>query len=271
MSRVPQASKTDLHRAARRQFARGKLTVSEYDSRWQVLERADPPRPTGSSRAVSPQLRRLAARGSGAGFTPWQNGVFGALAALVLASPMIIFELYLLRTPLRTLSLVQVAALARHAFRWVSYGLFYGYFYPRIAGSDPIRKAAFLIVAILPPELLLLLSPRTSAEANLGVAALLRTGVIVYFCIGLGLTWEVRLSYAAGLPWSMVRNLRSFASLGTPLTALLVATTTAVATVVAGPAAAALLHAPVSSTVSPTPAPTSSPAVNRTTGGTAGG
>ena len=229
----------DLHRSARSSLARGDLTIPQLDRRWRDLERADL---SAENRTAHQSIARLATQGSSAGFTPWANGVAGALGALALAAPIIVWDLYESRSLLGSLTLAQVISLARHVFRWVFYGFFYGYFYPRIPGSSPIKKALFLLVAILPPELLLLLLPQTSPEANLGLAALVRSGEAGAFCIGLSLFWEWRLSYAAGLPWSMVRNFRNVASLVTPLTTIFVAVAAAIATVLANAATVALLH-----------------------------
>jgi hypothetical protein len=229
----------DLHRSARSSLARGDLTIPQLDRRWRDLERANL---SAENRTAHQSIARLATQGSSAGFTPWANGVAGALGALALAAPIIVWDLYESRSLLGSLTLAQVISLARHVFRWVFYGFFYGYFYPRIPGSSPIKKALFLLVAILPPELLLLLLPQTSPEANLGLAALVRSGEAGAFCIGLSLFWEWRLSYAAGLPWSMVRNFRNVASLVTPLTTIFVAVAAAIATVLANAATVALLH-----------------------------
>jgi hypothetical protein len=144
------------------------------------------------------------------------------------------------------LTLAQLLASLRHALRWSAYGFFFGYFYTRLPGHEPVRKALCLFLAILPVELLLLLAPAASPAASLPLAVLLKAGEVAAFTMGLGLTWEWHLAHSADLPWSEVRDLRSISSLAAPVMTVIVAAATAVATVLAGAATTSLLHAPVS-------------------------
>lgn len=72
-------------------------------------------------------------------------------------------------------------------------------------------------------------------------ALAIRVGQVTVLAMGLGLFWEWRLSHAAGLKWSQLRDFRTFGALITPVTAVLVAAAATVATGLAGAAVGTLL------------------------------
>jgi hypothetical protein len=233
-----------LLRSAGNDLTEGKISVAEFDARLVDLENESAPGRVSSLRG---SLTNSAPRGNGAGYTPWQNGLAGAGAALIVSVPLVLYELYGYHSLYFGLYGAQTLSIVRHSVRWVAYGFFYGFFYTRIRGSEPIRKALFLMLAIIPPELLLLMHIQTqyTTPTHIGIAILIRVGEILAFCIVLGLVWERRMTSAAGLPWMVVRDFRQASALAAPATAVLVAAATTVSTALAGAAIASILHGTV--------------------------
>ncbi|WP_329055690.1 hypothetical protein OG738_19130 [Amycolatopsis sp. NBC_01488] len=193
--------------------------------------------------------------GSGGGFSPRRNLLFGAAAAAVLALPVMTYEGWLIFFGAdvelgRMTTATQVQQLVR-LLRWVAYGGLFGLFYPVVRGDRPTVKAGFLLLALLPSELLAMATAPYSPAQTVWVALAIRTGQVTVLSIGLGLLWERRLALAAGLQWGHVRDFRSFASLITPVTTIAVAAATTIATAVAGAAVGVLLK--------PTPADSTTP------------
>ncbi len=206
-----------------------------------------------SQSGISPEAEAF---GSGGGVTPRENMLFGAATAAVLALPMMTYEGWLIffgsdvELGLMTTA-TQLQQLAR-LLRWVAYGGLFGLFYPVVRGDRPTVKAGFLLLALLPSELLAMATAPYSPAQTVWVALAIRTGQVTVLSIGLGLLWERRLARAAGLRWGRVRDFRSFTALVTPVTTVAVAAATTIATALAGAAVGVLLKpSPADSTTPP--------------------
>ncbi|MFF7448820.1 MULTISPECIES: hypothetical protein [unclassified Streptomyces] len=247
-----------FHKSAHTSLSSEETDAREFEMRWRNL--AERSLPIRNKRFIStnPALASSAAR------PPGQNAVETAVLGLVFALPVIVIDLRSWEFFFPTVSLSGLALLALHILRWMVYGAFYGYFYPRLLGHVPVAKSTFFLLAVLLPELTLIpLSAPYSARDALTVL-LLRTGETVVFCYGLGLSWEIRLARLAGLPWSGLRDLRRLSTVTAPAATVIVAMATTVATALAGAATVAMLQSgpsgsePSSVPQSPSPA---SPAV----------
>ncbi|MDX6349782.1 MAG: hypothetical protein QOF84_4572 [Streptomyces sp.] len=232
-------ARREVVRVSAARMAGDEGTVEEFDRKWRALGGND-----ATSRAFDGELEQRRALGGNAGFSAWENGRAGAAAALVIALPMLGYDLWALRGWFPSLMTVQILDLLRHSLRWTAYGFVYGYFFPLLPGRTPLAKAGALIAAMVLPETLLVLIPQATGSADVGLAVLLRLGETVTFGMFLGLWWERRIAVAGQVPWAAVRNLRSATALGAPATAVVVAVATTVATALAGAATVALLHSP---------------------------
>lgn len=252
-------ARSDFQRAARASFADGTLTRTEFGRRWEEL---DVP---GVDRDPEGRLVRAkrSALGSAAGIPPRVAGLVGAAAAQALALPWATYKLVGGQTlgadPVMPFHLHDAALLLRFG-HWAVYGFVFGYFYVGVRGATPVAKATALLAVVLPievlPMLALTIDPQytraplwSSAAVGCGGAA----GQAVVVCMGLGLLWERRLSRAAAMKWSQVRNFRRLSSITVPAGTVLVAGATAFATAVAG----TWVHQDQAPLPSPTAVPTS--------------
>lgn len=265
LQRIFRAGADDSWRSARAKLAAGELELASFEHRQKLLM------PGGGRRRHNPDWIGIgeAAFGSSTGSLPWTNAVFAAWAGLALSIPYVIYEEFAFldlidpqrftdtQTPLIA-GIGQVAWL----LRWSVYGLAFGYFYPLVRGQNPIAKAIVLWVAILPIEVIPLLDSTWDYSGDLATASIIRAAQLLAFAIGLGLVWEMRIMRAAELPWSLIRNFSNLKSLGTPVTAIILAAATAAATVLASSTVSTILKPPAVSPpeVSPAPSHSSEPA-----------
>lgn len=245
--RLLQRTAQQTYRGAPARVGTGEVKLDDIQPVWQKA--IGPSEPTGAL----PLTR--SALGSGGGVTPRENLLFGAATAAVLALPIMTYEGWLVffsadpeLAKMTTATLLQ--ALAR-LLRWIAYGGVFGLFYPVLRGDSPTAKGGFLVLALLPSELLSMATAPYSPAQTVWYALLIRTGQVAVLSIGLGLWWERRLARAAGLRWGQLRDFRSFGALVTPVTTVLVAAATTVATTLAGAAVGTLLK--------PSPAAPSAP------------
>lgn len=211
-------------RNLRAELASGNLSPTEFDRRWETIAAIE----TDESRvADGGSISERAWRTTG-GNSPVENGLVAGSFCLLIASPILAYEVFGSRNLFGELTTSQLLSLIRHLARWGAYGFFYGYFYPHVPGRRPVQKALAVFPVILAPELLLTLYPRLSLGANPGLVALVTAGQVLVFCVALGLFWERHLVVAAGLTWGAVRSFRTLASLVSPAATLIVAIAVAV-------------------------------------------
>lgn len=274
--RLAQSSAQDLYREARAKIAANEVELAAYQKLQNDLDDVaadDSVKVTSSHGDTRVPLER-AALGTSGGRSAWANGLAASGYSLALALPVISYEAWAFYiSPEGRLDFftgLDLLNVARHLLRWLAYGLVFGYFYPLIRGRGPLAKSSALLVALLVPELLQIatsgsLLQFTPPGADKLVAAAIRTGQVVVFCLGLGLCWERRLTRLAGLSWSRVRNLRSIRALGAPITTVIVAGATAAGAALAGAAVAAVIATPPAQTGpngSPTPTPPPTPTLS---------
>ncbi len=212
----------ELYRVGRGKIGTGDLTMADFDDRRHELESA---------------LRRHGdhpetAFATAAGCTPWHNGVHAFVVSLLLSLPFLF--VYGLPTGVDLSSFVFEA---RSLIALPAFGFVFGYFYPRIRGTQPMTKALHLMAAALVTELSgylsALVEPDLGPYVKAQVVAIV-VGEVALVSIGLGLYWEWRVMHLAGEPWGRVRNIRTLRSLATPLLAVVIAVATTVATSAAG-------------------------------------
>jgi len=232
-------TRADFQRSARAALV-DDMTVSDFRDRWRAM--AVP----GRNDDPESRLRRAKrfALGTNAGRSPWTAGLVGALHAQLLALPWATYKAmtsgivgadYFI--PFHLDAMFQVLRFTH----WALYGFVYGYFYALLRGLTPVGKAAWLMLAILPAEVLPMVT--LTADPQYAVATSwtdMATGCIgvagqtlVLFML-LGLWWEWSLARVAGMKWSQVRNFRRLSSITVPVGTVLVAGATAFATTVAG-------------------------------------
>ncbi|NUW45356.1 hypothetical protein [Nonomuraea rhodomycinica] len=215
-------SEQELYRIGRGKIGAGEMTMEDFDERRHALEEAL------RLHGRDPET----AFATAAGCPPWVNGVYGFVVSLLLSLPFA----FLYGRP-NGVDLSSFVFDMRYLLALPAFGFLFGYFYPRIRGTQPMTKALYLMAAALATELSGYLS--TLVEPDIGgldkvqVVAIVG-GEVALVCIGLGLYWEWRLMHLAGEPWARVRNIRSVRSLATPLLAVLIAAVTTAATSAAG-------------------------------------
>jgi hypothetical protein len=233
-------SRADFQRAARSALSAGELTRDQFAARWRALE------VTGSGADPADRLARArrAALGSAAGTSPGRAGLIGAALAQCLALPWAVYKLAGHQTLgadlVMPLGLREAAPALRFA-HWAVFGFVFGCFYPALRGTTPVAKAAALLLAVVPVEVLpmamLTLDPQYTSDPSwraLAVGCAGAAGQSFVMCVGMGLVWEARLAWAAGVAWGQVRDFRRISSVTLPAGTVLVAAATAFATAVAG-------------------------------------
>ncbi|MEV0615515.1 hypothetical protein AB0I81_19520 [Nonomuraea sp. NPDC050404] len=215
-------SEQELYRIGRGRIGGGDMTMSEFDQQRNVLESAL------NQHGRHPET----AFATSAGCTPWHNGVHAFTVSLLLSLPFALVYGW----P-EGVDLTSFVFDGRYLITVPAFGFLFGYFYPRIRGTQPMTKALHLAAAALMTELSGFLS--TLAEPDIGafdklVVIGIVVGQVMMVCIGLGLFWEWRMMHLAGEPWARVRNLRSVRSLAAPTLALLLAAGTTAASSAAG-------------------------------------
>ncbi|MDA0637689.1 hypothetical protein OUY22_30140 [Nonomuraea sp. MCN248] len=212
----------ELYRTGRGRLGAGELTMAEFDRQREAVDTAL--RGHGSH----PET----AFATAAGCSPWHNGVHGFIVSLLLSLPFLI----VFGVPIGA-DLSSFVFEARSVIALPAFGFLFGYFYPRIRGTQPMTKALNLMAAALATELsgyvAALAEPDLGAMDKVQVVAII-VGKVALVSIGLGLYWEWRIMHLAGEPWARVRNIRSLRSLATPLLAIMIAAITTAATSAAG-------------------------------------
>jgi hypothetical protein len=215
-------SEQELYRIGRGRIGAGEMSMADFDSQRHDLAEA---------------LRRHGrdpetAFATAAGCPPWVNGVYGFVVSLLLSLPFV----FLFGWP-AGVDLVSFVFDSRYLLTLPAFGFLFGYFYPRVRGTQPMTKALHLMAAALLTELSgyvsALVEPDIGALDKVQAVAIVG-GQVALVCIGLGLCWEWRLMHLAGEPWGRVRNIRSLRSLATPLLAVVIAVITTAATSAAG-------------------------------------
>ncbi|MFF0792026.1 hypothetical protein [Streptomyces spiralis] len=232
-------TRADFQRSARSALAED-MTVTDFSDRWRGL--AVP----GRNDDPESRLRRVKqfALGTNAGRSPWSAGLVGAGRAQLLALPWAVYKAATSGTvgadffmPFHLDVMFQVLRFTH----WALFGFVYGYFYAMLRGLTPVGKAAWLMLVILPAEVLpmatLTVDPQYTRDPSVsdlvtGCAGV--AGQTLVLCMLLGLWWEWSLARAAGMKWSQVRNLRRLSSITVPVGTVLVAGATAFATTIAG-------------------------------------
>ncbi|MEW9551442.1 hypothetical protein [Nonomuraea sp. NPDC050783] len=212
----------ELYRVGRLRLGSGDMSMAEFDQRRHALEAAL------HQHGRHPET----AFATAAGCTPWHNGVHAFTVGLLLSLPFtIVYGLP------EGVDLTTWLFDARYLLTLPAFGFLFGYFYPRVRGTQPMTKALHLTAAALLTELSGYLS--TLAEPDIGawdkaqvLGIVVGQGTLV--CIGLGLFWEWRIMHLADEPWARVRNLRSVRSLAAPTLALALAVGTTAVTSAAG-------------------------------------
>ncbi|NRQ33296.1 hypothetical protein HII36_15780 [Nonomuraea sp. NN258] len=215
-------SEQELYRIGRGKIGAGELEMGEFDRYRMELE--------GALRQHGRHPETAFA--TAAGCTPWHNGVHAFVVSLLLSLPFAI--VYGWPSGVDVTSFIFDA---RYLLTLPAFGFLFGYFYPRVRGTQPMTKALHLLAAALITELSGYLS--TLAEPDIGSLDKAQVigivvGQVALVCIGLGLFWEWRIMYLAGEPWARVRNLRSIRSLAAPTLAVVIAVGTTAATSAAG-------------------------------------
>jgi hypothetical protein len=217
---------TALYRGTKDSLASGEIDVAESARRRRLLEAAE-------RTAALPSVL-----GSGGGRSPWDNGVAGAAAVLLLTFPVMAAAtgIAIWRTGASfyfypSLDPLQLAVLTLFWLRWGLYGLVFGYLYPRLRGGDPLAKAlAFTVFVVLAETIGVVggLGAISMAEAIEVMGTVVAPGIVM--AAGLGLVWERRLTLEAGLPWRRVRRFGDLRSFSTPVVSIVVAVTSSAAT-----------------------------------------
>ncbi|WP_406674202.1 hypothetical protein WBK31_01315 [Nonomuraea sp. N2-4H] len=212
----------ELYRAGRNRIGAGELSIPEFEQQRDALEGAM------NRHGSHPET----AFATSAGCTPWQNAVPAFTVCLLLSLPFAIVYGW----P-EGADLTSFVFDARYLLTLPAFGFLYGYFYPRVRGTQPMTKALHLAATALLTELSGYLS--TLAEPDIGafdkvqVVAIV-VGQVLLVCVGLGLFWEWRIMHLAGEPWARVRTLRSVRSLAAPALAVVLAAGTTAASSAAG-------------------------------------
>ncbi|NUP76371.1 MAG: hypothetical protein HOV96_02340 [Nonomuraea sp.] len=212
----------ELYRMGRTRIGGGDLSMAEFDQRRQALESAL------REHGRHPET----AFATAAGCTPWHNGVRAFTVSLLLSLPFALVYGW----P-EGVDLTSFVFDGRYLLTLPAFGFLFGYFYPRVRGTQPMTKALHLTAAALLTSLAGYLS--TLVEPDIGafdkatVVAIV-VGQVMMVCVGLGLFWEWRIMHLAGEPWARVRNLRSVRSLAAPTLALVLAAGTTAASSAAG-------------------------------------
>ncbi|MCK2212685.1 hypothetical protein MF672_002560 [Actinomadura sp. ATCC 31491] len=212
----------ELYRVGRGRLGSGEMSMADFDQRRHALEAAL------AKHGRHPET----AFATAAACTPWLNGVHAFTIGLLLSLPFtIVYGLP------QGVDLTTWLFDARYLLTLPAFGFLYGYFYPRVRGTQPMTKALHLTAAALLTELSGYLS--TLAEPDIGAfdkaqVAGIVVGQVTLVCVGLGLFWEWRIMHLADEPWARVRNLRSMRSLAAPTLALALAIGTTAATSAAG-------------------------------------
>ncbi|MEV4361124.1 hypothetical protein ACWEPL_01695 [Nonomuraea sp. NPDC004186] len=212
----------ELYRVGRGSIGSGEMSMTDFDARRDALEEAL------RQHGRHPET----AFATAAGCTPWHNGVHAFAVSLLLSLPFAIVYGWPDGADLTSFIFD-----ARYLITLPAFGFLFGYFYPRLRGTQPMTKALHLIAAALLTELSGYLS--TLVEPDIGAFDKVQVvgivvGQVTMVCVGLGLYWEWRLMHLAGEPWARVRNLRSVRSLAAPALAIVVAAGTTAATSAAG-------------------------------------
>lgn len=215
-------SEQELYRIGRGKLGSGELSMTEFDTRRLELEAALHEHGRHPETALA----------TAAGCTPWHNGVYAFVISLLLSTPFVLVYGWPSGADLSSFVFD-----SRYLLTLPAFGFLFGYFYPRIRGTQPMTKALHLMAAALVTELSAYLP--TLFEPDVGVADKVQVmaivvGEVALVCIGLGLYWEWRIMHLAGEPWARVRNIRSVRSLATPLLAVVIAAGTTAATSAAG-------------------------------------
>ncbi|WP_433516135.1 hypothetical protein ACQP2T_11555 [Nonomuraea sp. CA-143628] len=215
-------SEQELYRIGRGKLGAGELTMTEFDTRRHELEAALEEHGRHPETALA----------TAAGCTPWHNGVYAFVISLLLSLPFVLVFGWPTGADLSSFVFD-----SRYLLTLPAFGFVFGYFYPRVRGTQPMTKALHLMAAALVTELSAYLP--TLFEPDIGVAVKVQVvaivvGEVALVCIGLGLYWEWRVMHLAGEPWARVRNVRSVRSLATPLLAVVIAAGTTAATSAAG-------------------------------------
>lgn len=221
--RLLHGSEQEFYRVGRGRLASGELSLEDFDRQRtalaQELEEGDGHHPETA-------FATCAAR------SPWHNGFLGFVVSLLLSLPFA----FVYGLP-EGVDLTTFVFNTRYLFTLSAFGFVFGYFYPRIRGTQPMTKALYLMAAVLVTELsaysTALVDPDLSGMDKL-VAVAIVTGQVALACIGLGLFWEWHIMHVAGEPWGRVRNIRTVRSLATPLLAVVIAAGTTAATSAAG-------------------------------------
>ncbi|MFI6739639.1 hypothetical protein ACIBI9_42515 [Nonomuraea sp. NPDC050451] len=212
----------ELYRVGRGSIGSGEMSMTDFDERRDALEEAL------RQHGRHPET----AFATAAGCTPWHNGVHAFAVSLLLSLPFAIVYGWPDGADLTSFIFD-----ARYLITLPAFGFLFGYFYPRLRGTQPMTKALHLTAAALLTELSGYLS--TLVEPDIGAVDKVQVvgivvGQVTMVCVGLGLYWEWRLMHLAGEPWARVRSLRSIRSLAAPTLAIVVAAGTTAATSVAG-------------------------------------
>lgn len=220
--RLLHVSEQELYRLGRSRLGTGEITMEDFEQQRLVLDEAltrDPP-------------HTETAFASSAGCSPWHNGLAAFVVSVLLSMPFALIYGWPSGVELTSWVFDSRFLVALSAF-----GFVYGYFYPRIRGTQPVTKALYLMSVALVTELSAyipaLVDPDIGGWDKLQVLAIV-VGQVALVSIGLGLYWEWRIMYVAGEPWARVRNIRSVRSLATPVVAVVIAAGTAAATSAAG-------------------------------------
>ncbi|WP_188191680.1 hypothetical protein [Nonomuraea sp. SYSU D8015] len=212
----------ELYRVGRGRIGAGDMSMADFDQQRSALEAAL------HQHGRHPET----AFATAAACTPWHNGVQAFIVSLLLSLPFtVVFGLP------EGVDLTTLVFDGRYLITLPAFGFLFGYFYPRVRGTQPMTKALHLTAAALLTELSGYLS--TLAEPDIGAMDKAQVvgivvGQVMVVCIGLGLFWEWRIMHLADEPWARVRNLRSVRSLAAPTLALVLAAGTTVATSAAG-------------------------------------
>ncbi|TMS00799.1 hypothetical protein [Nonomuraea basaltis] len=212
----------ELYRIGRSRLGAGDMSMADFDQRRTSLE--------GALRQHGRHPETAFA--TAAACTPWHNGVHAFTLSLLLSLPFtIVYGLP------EGVDLTTFVFDGRYLITLPAFGFLFGYFYPRIRGTQPMTKALHLTAAALLTELSgylsTLVEPDIGAPDKAQVVGIV-VGQVMMVCIGLGLFWEWRIMHLADEPWARVRNLRSVRSLAAPTLALVLAAGTTAATSAAG-------------------------------------
>ncbi|MFC5830163.1 hypothetical protein [Nonomuraea insulae] len=221
-NRLLLVSEQDLYRYGRGRIGAGDLSMADFEQQRSALESAM------NRHGRHPET----AFATTAGCTPWHNGIHAFTVSLLLSLPFALVYGW----P-EGVDLTSFIFDGRYLITLPAFGFLFGYFYPRIRGTQPMTKALHLTAAALLTELSGYLS--TLAEPDIGAIDKAQVvgivvGQVMMVCIGLGLFWEWRTMHLAGEPWARVRNLRSVRSLAAPTLALVLAAGTTAASSAAG-------------------------------------